>query len=133
MKPVCAVLGVARSHVVDLLARPTDWVDGRVLAKLDPVGDAMIADAVRAKITALPTYGYRRAGALVNRTRSVMGMRPVNHKRMYRVMKEQGCCCRSRRSGATAVALTTARWRSRNRTSVGARTVSRSLATTARW
>jgi transposase InsO family protein len=50
----------------------------------------MIANAVRAEITALPTYGYRRAGALVNRTRSLMGLRPVNHKRMYRVMKAEG-------------------------------------------
>ena len=50
----------------------------------------MIADAVRAEITALPTYGYRRAGALANRTRSLMGLRPVNHKHMYRVMKAQG-------------------------------------------
>lgn len=46
--------------------------------------------AVRAEITALPTYGYRRAGALVSRTRSLMGLRPVNHKCTYRVMKEQG-------------------------------------------
>lgn len=50
----------------------------------------MISDAVRAEITALPTYGYRRAGALMNRTRTLMGLRPVNHKRMYRVMKAQG-------------------------------------------
>lgn len=60
------------------------------MARLDPVADAMLVDAVRAEITALPTYGYRRAGALVNRTRSLMGLRPVNHKRMYRVMKAQG-------------------------------------------
>jgi transposase InsO family protein len=90
VKPVCVVLGVARSNVIDRLARPAGWVDGRALARLDPVADAMIADAVRAEITALPTYGYRRAGALVNRTRSLMGLRPVNHKRMYRVMKAQG-------------------------------------------
>lgn len=76
--------------MIDLLARPADWVDKRTIAKIDPVADAMIADAVRAEITALPTYGYRRAGALMNRTRSLMGLRPVNHKRMYRVMKEQG-------------------------------------------
>lgn len=76
--------------MIDLLARPADWVDKRTIAKIDPVADAMIADAVRAEITALPTYGYRRAGALMNRTRSLMGLRPVNHKRMYRVIKEQG-------------------------------------------
>jgi transposase InsO family protein len=61
----------------------------RSVAKIDPVANAMIADAVRAEITALPTYVYRRAGALVNRTRSLRDT-PVNHKHMYRVMKEQG-------------------------------------------
>jgi transposase InsO family protein len=76
--------------VIDLLARPEDWIDKRTVAKLDPVADAMIADAVRAEITALPTYSCHRAGALVNRTRSLMGLRPVNHKRMCRVMKQQG-------------------------------------------
>lgn len=60
----------------------------------------MIADAVRAEITALPTYGYRRAGALVKGTRSLMGLRPV--KRMYRVMRLQVCGCRSGPSGGTA-------------------------------
>ena len=109
MKPVCAVLGVARSNVIDRLARPADWIDGRALARLEPVADAMIADAVRAEITALPTYGYRRADALVNRTRSLMGLRPVNHKRMYRVMKARVCCCRSRPSAGTAAAPMMAR------------------------
>lgn len=33
------------------------------------------------------TYGYRRAGALVNRTRALMGLPAINHKRFYRVMK----------------------------------------------
>jgi putative transposase len=53
----------------------------------DPDADLMLIDAVRAEIISLPTYGYRRAGALVNRTRILMSMLPVNHKRFYRVMK----------------------------------------------
>jgi transposase InsO family protein len=60
------------------------------MAKLDTTGDALITAAVRAEIMALPTYDYRRAGALVNRTRAMMGLRAVNHKRMYRVMNQQG-------------------------------------------
>ena len=95
--------------MIDLLARPADWIDGRTVVKHDPVADAMIADAVRAEITALPTYGYRRAGALVNRTRSLMVLRPVNHKRMYRAMKEQVCCCRNRLGVVIAAALTMAK------------------------
>jgi len=88
MKTVCQALGVARSHVHELANRPQDWIDSRTASCIDPVSDAMLVDAVRAEITPLPTYGYRRAGALVNRTRSLIGLRPVNHKRFYRVMKQ---------------------------------------------
>jgi putative transposase len=88
MKTVCQALGVARSHVHEKAHRSSDWIDGRTVARADPASDALLIDAVRAEITALPTYGYRRAGALVNRTRSLIGLRPVNHKRFYRVMKQ---------------------------------------------
>ena len=77
MKSVCLVLGVARSNVCTLLARPADWIDRRTLSVEDVADDAILVDAVRAEITALPTYGYRRAAALVNRTRSMMGLRKV--------------------------------------------------------
>jgi len=49
--------------------------------------DAVLVDALRAEITALPTYGYRRAGALVNCTRALMCLQAINHKRFYCVMK----------------------------------------------
>ena len=87
MKPVCSVLGVARSHLAQLLVRPADWVDGRTTQTFHQPADAILVDAVRAEITALPTYGYRRAGALVNRTRALMSLPAINHKRFYRVMK----------------------------------------------
>jgi putative transposase len=88
VKPVCSALGVARSNVCLLAARPADWVDGRTVQTFHQPADAILIEAVRAEITALPTYGYRRAGALVNRTRAVMGLQTINHKRFYRVMKE---------------------------------------------
>ena len=81
MKPVCSALGVARSHVAQLLVRPADWIDGRTMQTFHQPADAILVDAVRAEITALPTYGYRRAGALVNRTRALMGLPAINHKR----------------------------------------------------
>lgn len=87
MKAVCSALGVARSHVCVMAARPIDWVDGRTVQTFHQPADAILVEAVRAEITALPTYGYRRAGALVNRTRAVMGLQAINHKRFYRVMK----------------------------------------------
>ena len=88
MKPVCSALGVARSHVWLMMARSADWIDGRTVQTFHQPTDALLVDAVRAEIAALPTYGYRRAGALVNRTRAMMGLQAVNHKRFYRVMKE---------------------------------------------
>jgi putative transposase len=87
VKAVCSALGVARSHVCVMLIRPDDWVDGRTVQTFHQPCDAILVDAVRAEIGALPTYGYRRAGALVNRTRTLLGLQTVNHKRFYRVMK----------------------------------------------
>lgn len=88
MKTVCLALGVARSHMHERAHRSEGWVDGRTAGCIDAASDAMLIDAVRAEITGLPTYGYRRACALVNRTRSLIDLRPVNHKRFYQVMKQ---------------------------------------------
>jgi putative transposase len=64
-----------------------NWVDGRTTQTSHQPDDAVLVDAVCAEITALPTYGYCRAGALVNRTRALMGLQAINHKRFYRAMK----------------------------------------------
>ena len=87
MKTVCDALGVARFHVHERLSRDEHWVDGRTARVRDEVSDVSLIEAVRVEISELPTYGYRRAGALVNRTRDGSGLAPVNHKRFYRVMK----------------------------------------------
>lgn len=87
MKPVCQALGVARSHLSELVARPADWIDGRTARIVDPVTETALVAAIRAEIGDLPTYGYRRAGALVNRTRMLAGLPLFNHKRFYRIMK----------------------------------------------
>jgi putative transposase len=87
VKAVCRALDVARSHVHERLKRDPSWVDGRTARVRDPASDMILIDSVRTEIKELPTYGYRRAGALVNRSRSLIGLRAVNHKRFYRVMK----------------------------------------------
>ena len=87
VKPVCSALGVARSHVAQLLVRPVDWIDGRTTQTFHQPADAILVDAVRTEIRALPTYGYRRAGALVNPTRTLMGLPAINHKQFYRVIE----------------------------------------------
>jgi putative transposase len=84
MKPVCLALGLARSNVLVLNSRPLSWVDGRT--GRTPQGDDQLLADIRAQITELPSYGYRRACALVNRQRGAQGSARVNPKRVYRVM-----------------------------------------------
>ena len=83
MKPVCDALGLARSNVHAKTSRPSSWVDGRT--QRTPLGDSELLAEIREQITELPSYGYRRACALVNRQRSA-GTPRVNPKRAYRVM-----------------------------------------------
>ena len=81
---MCLSLGLARSNVFMLNSRPLSWVDGRTGRK--PLeGEQLLAD-IRAQITELPSYGYRRACALVNRQRAAQGSARVNPRRVYRVM-----------------------------------------------
>jgi putative transposase len=84
VKPVCVALGVARSNVVVIARRPADWVDQRT--QLTPDDDALLAIQLFEQIVELPSYGYRRACALVNRARRTNGLPTINHKRAYRVM-----------------------------------------------
>ena len=77
-------MGLARSHVRDLLGRDEDWTDGR--SHRTPTDDAGLLAELRQEIAQLPSYGYRRACALVNRQRAAQGAPKVNAKRVYRVM-----------------------------------------------
>lgn len=88
MKTVCRTLGVARSHVHERHHRSEDWHDGR--RGRTPAGDAQLLAQIREQISDLPSYGYRRACALVNRQRSALGGTRVNPKRAYRVMAQAG-------------------------------------------
>ena len=88
MKRVCRTMGLARSHVKDLLKRSADWTDGR--SHRTPSDDAQLLDELRHEIAELPSYGYRRACALVNRQRRETGASPVNAKRVYRVLAGAG-------------------------------------------
>jgi len=82
---VCAVLGVARSNVVEKIGRSSEWRDRR----LAPAGrSGELLEEVRAVLGDRPTYGYRRIQAMVNRTRRARGLSRRNHKAVYRVMKE---------------------------------------------
>lgn len=117
MKAVCLALGLARSHVHDLVHRPDDWADGRT--QRTPAVDELLVGEIRQHITELPSYGYRRACALVNRARRASSQSVVNPKRAYRVMKQHGLLLprtpRRRASsrphdGKVAVASSDLRW-----------------------
>jgi len=84
MKAVCKALGLARSHIHTLTHRPASWADGRKLRT--PAANEQLLVEIRQQIAELPSYGYRRACALVNRARGLSQRPRVNPKRAYRVM-----------------------------------------------
>jgi transposase InsO family protein len=86
VKAVCDTLGVARSHVHARLHRGEDWHDARM--HRTPAPDDELLAEISLQIADLPSYGYRRACALVNRERRAQGRPQVNPKRAYRVMAE---------------------------------------------
>jgi len=86
MKIVCDVLGVARSNVHVRVHRPTNWIDRRRHRR--PRNDRALVAEISNEIAALPSYGYRRAWTMINRCRDGEGRRRVNHKRVYRVMRD---------------------------------------------
>lgn len=84
MKTVCDVLGVARSNIVVRSKRSADWIDRRKTPAFD---DVPLVAELRDLIADLPSYGYRRAWALLRRQRDRLGEPRVNAKRVYRVMR----------------------------------------------
>jgi len=85
---VCRALGVARSNVHLRQARAPAWRDGR--CGRVQASDAELLAELRKHILELPSYGYRRACALLNRQRAASGLPCVNHKRVYRLMANNG-------------------------------------------
>jgi hypothetical protein len=81
---VCQALGLARSHIHTLKHRSSCWSDRR--QGRTPAADEQLLQEIREQLAELPSYGYRRACALVNRQRSATGLPRVSFKRVYRVM-----------------------------------------------
>ncbi len=61
MKVIADTLGVARSNLVEQLARP------KPRGRYQRQGDDELLTAIRQPTDARPTYGYRRITALLNR------------------------------------------------------------------
>lgn len=101
IKAVCSALGVARSHLMNLLKRPVDWVDRRQGTRCIE-SDAALVDDIREVVRDLPSYGYPRTTALIRRKQREEGRPLVNHKRIHRVMRENGLLLGQRLAAAHA-------------------------------
>jgi transposase len=80
---VADTLNVARSNLLDQLRRPERPRRGPYHGAED---QAVLAE-IRAITDARPTYGYRRVTALLNRGRRSFCELPLNHKRIFRLMR----------------------------------------------
>lgn len=85
MKTVADTVEVSRSNLI--LRQNGSGKPRRTYAKAD---DAVLLPTIRAIVDARPTYGYRRVGALLNRERRSQGLPELNHKRLYRLMSQNG-------------------------------------------
>ncbi len=83
MKLVADTLGVARSNLVEQLRGTT-----RRRGPYRRQGDDEVLAAIRQLTDARPTYGYRRITVLLNRARRAAGAEPLNHKRVFRLMRQ---------------------------------------------
>jgi putative transposase len=95
MKTVCEVLGVARSNIAVRVGAPLAKPLGR-----PPQPATALVDEIKAVIGEMPTYGYRRVWAVLRRVAKAQGLRPPNHKRVYRVMKAYGLLLQRHAGGA---------------------------------
>lgn len=80
MKTIADTLGVSRSNLYE---KP------RGRSAYQKAEDAILIPQIRAICDQRPTYGYRRISALLNRGRAERGEPRINHKRVYRIMKQE--------------------------------------------
>lgn len=85
MKRICEALEVARSNIVEQSDKSRN-----------PRGpyrmpdDAWLLPMIRELVDGRPTYGYRRIHAHLRKRLQAAGRPVVNHKRVYRLMKQHG-------------------------------------------
>jgi len=85
MKSVAEVVGVSRSNLIERMRERAKKRIGR-----PPLPHYKLVAEIKAVIAELPTYGYRRVHAILKRQALAAGLKPPNHKRVYRVMKVHG-------------------------------------------
>lgn len=85
MRAIASALRVARSNLQERKGKSSSYRP----KSYHKVDDAMLLPLIREIVDARATYGYRRVTVLLNKKLSEMGYSPVNHKRVYRVMKQE--------------------------------------------
>lgn len=85
MRRVAQTLGVSRSQLHERLRHGT-----KARSSYRKNEDMPLLDPLRRLVDERPTYGYRRIGALLNKERLSSGLPRLNHKRVYRLMAQNG-------------------------------------------
>ena len=80
--PIAKTLGVSRSNLIERVNGTT-----KPRRRYHKAQDAAIVPLIRILVSKRPTYGYRRITAILNRLLRKDGHKPVNHKRVYRIMQ----------------------------------------------
>lgn len=82
MRVVAETPSVARSNLIDRLMERT-----KSRRRYNKAQDPAVVPLITTLVAARPTYGYRRITAILNRQLRSEELAPVNHRRVYRIMK----------------------------------------------
>ena len=85
MKRVAEVMGVSRSQLMQRLKG-----NSTPRSRYRKSDDTDLLAPLRTLVDERPTYGYRRIAALMNRERLKKELPRLNHKRIYRLMSQNG-------------------------------------------
>lgn len=85
MKQICKALEVSRSNLVERTKGK-----GQPRESYKKSDDARLLPVIRELVDERPTYGYRRIHALLKKRLHAERSPAVNHKRVYRIMKQNG-------------------------------------------
>ena len=83
MKRIAETLGISRSHLSQRMKETP-----KARSNYQITSDAEVLPQIRTIVDQRPNYGYRRIGALLNRIRKSSGLPAFNHKKVYRLMKQ---------------------------------------------
>jgi transposase InsO family protein len=86
MKAIADTMGVARSHLAERTKRRAK----SARCRYNKADDGWLLPLIRELVDCRSTYGYRRICALLNRKLEEAERPAVNHKRVYRIMRQNG-------------------------------------------